>query len=385
MRIMHINPFFYPYYGGAENYLFDLCKRLSKKNSVSVFTSKLPNTKEVEEINGARVYRINSIVFKKLPTFLSPPFSLPHSLKRDLFKVCEKEKPDIIHLHNRFFLSYSSSIFFKKLLGVPFFLTLHNAKTMGINEGTDFFGQLFDNTIGKRIMLRSDWIIANSKWTLDLTVPQTFPRERTEVIYNGVDTKKFKKIKTDLKDELGCEFLSTTVCRLIPQKGVEYLINAIKEINGDFKAIIIGRGPNFLKLKSLVKNFGLTKKVKFVTEFISSEKVINYYSASDFSILPSLWEPFGITLIEAMACSNPIIATNVGGIPEVVTPDCGFLVEPRNPRQIAAVTNRLISDENLRKKMSKKARERCERIFDFDFLVNNVEQSYRNYLDERKN
>ncbi len=257
MNILHVNPFYYPYYGGTEKYLYELCKRLSKGNSVSVVTSRLPNTEKVEEIEGARVYRVNSVVLQKLPSFLPPPLSIPLSFRRDLLEICKKEAPDIINLHNRFFLSFSSLAFWKESLRAPLFLTLHNARAVGINKETDLFAQFFDDKIGHKIMRRSDRIIANSKWTLDVTVPEDYPRDKTEVIYNGVDTEKFRKVKSDIKDKLGCEFLSVTVCRLLPQKGVKYLIDAVDAIEGDYKAIIVGRGPSLKQLKSQVDKLGL--------------------------------------------------------------------------------------------------------------------------------
>lgn len=379
MRILHVNPFFHPYLGGTENYMFELCKRLSRKNSVSIITSRLPGTNREEVVEGTKVYRMRSIILKKLPAFLPPPYSIPFFFPHHFFKVCEKEKPDIIHLHNRFFLSFASSAIWKKFLNKPLFLTLHNARTVGIGKEIDRAGQLFDNLIGNRVMRRADRIIANSKWTLEVTVPKDYPRERTEVIFNGVDTKKFKKIKTDLKDELGCEFLATTVCRLIPQKGVEYLIEAVKEIKHDFKVVVIGRGPKLGGLKALANKSGVGERVIFVTQFIPTRKLIEYYSASDFFILPSLWEPFGIVLLEAMACGNPVISTTVGGIPEVVS-DCGLLVEPRSPEYIAEAANKLIDDKKLRKKLSRKARERSEKVFDFDVIAGKVERSYSDYL-----
>lgn len=380
MRILHVNPFFSPYLGGTENYLFELCKRLSRENSVSIITSRLPGTKREEVVAGTKVYRMRSLILKKLPAFLPPPYSIPFFFPPRFFKVCEKEKPDIIHLHNRFFLSFASAAIWKKFLDKPLFLTLHNARTIGISKEIDAAGQLFDNLIGNRIMRRADKIIANSKWTLEVTVPKDYPSERTEVIYNGVDTKKFKKIKTNLKDELGCEFLSTTVCRFIPQKGVEYLIEAVKEIKRDFKAVIIGRGPELERLKALANKFGVGERVIFVTQFIPLRKLIEYYSASDFFVLPSLWEPFGIVLLEAMACENPIISTKVGGIPEVVS-DCGLLVKPRSSEHISKAVNKLIDDKKLRKKLSRKARERSEKVFDFDVIAEKVERSYKNYLE----
>lgn len=381
MRILHINPFFYPYQGGTENYLYELCKRLSKKHSMSVVTSRLPNTKSVDEVERTRVYRVRAIILRKLPAFLPPPLSIPISFKKKLMEICKKERPDIIHLHNRFFINFAMVAFWKRSLGAPLFLTLHDARPVGISEEIDFWGQLYDDLAGKRIMLQCDWIIANSRWTLNITLPKEYPREKAEVIYNGVDTKKFRKVKTDLKDKLGCECMSTTVCRLIPQKGVEYLIRALPKVKGDFKAVIIGKGPELPRLKLIAKRLGVEKRIEFISTVLPEQKLIEYYSASDFFILPSLWEPFGIVLVEAMACGNPIVATKAGGIPEVVTPDCGILVESRNPHMIAEAVNTLASDRQKRERMAKNARKRAEKVFDFDIIAGEVERSYMRFME----
>lgn len=380
MRILHINPFFYPYLGGTENYLLELCRRHSKKHDVSVITSKLAGTKEVETIQGTKVYRVKSLVLKKLPAFLPPPFSIPMGFRGKLERICRDENPDIIHLHNRFFINFSSVAFWKQSLGKPLFLTLHNARPFGISRGVDLFGQMFDDIIGKRIMRRSDRIIANSRWTLEVTVPSDYPRERTEVIYNGVDTKKFRRVRTDVKDRLGCEFLSTTVCRLVEQKGVEFLIRALADVNPELKAVIIGRGPELNKLIALSKKLGVSDRVVFIASFVEERKLVEYYSASDVFVLPSLWEPFGIVLVEAMACENPIVATRTGGIPEVVKPECGILVQPRNPSEISRAINMILADKNLRRRMAKEARKRAEKVFNFDVISKKVEESYDRFI-----
>ncbi|WP_428083550.1 glycosyltransferase family 4 protein [Candidatus Hadarchaeum sp.] len=381
MRILHVNPFYYPYQGGTEKYLYDLCRRLARRNSVSVITSKFGGNPEFEVIEGTKVYRLKSLVLQKLPPFLPPPLAIPFSFRSNMIKICKKEKPDVIHIHNRFFLSYSSMVLWKKSLGVPLFITLHNARPVGINEETDLLGQLFDDYVGQRIIRSCDRVLANSRWTLETTLPKDYPRERAEVIYNGVDTQRFRRVKSNLKDRFGCEFLSVTVCRLLPQKGVKYLIAAVNEIEEDYKAVIIGRGPCLGELKSLVKKLGLEKKVEFITDYLTDEDLVKYYSASDFSILPSLWEPFGITLVESMACGCPVIATNVGGIPEVVTSDCGILVSPRSPSEIAVAVSKLIGDKNLRRRLGRNARKRVERHFDFDIIAEKVEQSYQRHLE----
>ncbi|MEM2878087.1 MAG: glycosyltransferase family 4 protein [Candidatus Hadarchaeales archaeon] len=383
MRLLHINPFFYPYPGGTENYLYELCRRLSRKHSVSVLTSRLAGTKKNEVIEGIKVHRIKSIVLKKLPAFLPPPFSIPLGFRSELERICHEEDPDIIHLHNRFFLNFSSVAFWKKSLGKPLFLSLHNARPTGISSEVDAFGQLFDDAIGVRIMRASDRIIANSRWTLEVTVPEDYPRDRTEVIYNGVDTEKFRRIKTDLKDRFGCEFIITTVCRLVKQKGVENLVRALKDVEGDLRAIVVGKGPELGRLTELAKKENVERKVIFISTFISEKKLVEYYSASDLFVLPSLWEPFGIVLIEAMSCGTPVVATEVGGIPEVVG-DAGVLVKPGNPDEIARAVNFILSDPRKRKTLSVRSRRRVEKHFDFNVISRKVEKSYENFLSGRR-
>ncbi|MEM2874484.1 MAG: glycosyltransferase family 4 protein [Candidatus Hadarchaeales archaeon] len=383
MRILHINPFFYPYLGGTENYLFELCRRHSRKHDISVITSMLPGTRGTEIIEGIRVHRVKSLILKKLPAFLPPPFSIPVGFRNKLERICRGEDPDIIHLHNRFFLNFSSVAFWKDSLGKPLFLTLHNARPFGISREVDLFGQMFDDLVGARIMRRSDRIIANSRWTLEVTVPKDYPKDQTEVIYNGVDTKKFRKVKSDIKDHLGCEFLSITVCRLVEQKGVEFLIKALPSITPKMKSIIIGRGPELHKLVALSKKLGVSDRVVFITHFVEQSKLIEHYSAGDVFVLPSLWEPFGIVLIEAMACELPTVATKVGGIPEVVG-DCGILVEPKNPAQMAGAVNFLLEDKNARKRLSKRTRRRAKTFFDFDVIAKQVERSYEAFLRKRR-
>jgi glycosyltransferase involved in cell wall biosynthesis len=380
MKILHINPFYYPYRGGTENYLYELNRRLAKRHHVSVITSKLPGTPEFEIIGGARVHRVRSFVLTRLPPPLPPPFSLPIGFRKKLLEICRRERPDILHLHNRFFVNFAAVAFWKQRTKRPLFITLHNARTVGIGGATDFFGQVYDRVIGQRIIRRADWIIANSKWTLEITVPDDYPREKTEVIHNGVDTRKFRRVRTGIRDGMGCDYLITTVCRLVPQKGLAVLLRALHELEKDFIAVIIGRGPLLKSLKRLSRKLGINQRVRFLTNVLSEREMIQYYSASDVFVLPSLWEPFGIVLLEAMACGVPTIATRVGGIPEVLD-GCGVLVEPGRPSALAEAIDRVLDDSRLRKKLSRAARARCVRMFDWEVIARRMERSYSRFLE----
>jgi glycosyltransferase involved in cell wall biosynthesis len=382
MNIVHINPFFHPFLGGTENYLLDLSKRLAKKHDVSIVTSLLPGTASYEEYMGIKIYRLPSLVLKKLPSFLPPPFSMPIGFGYYFSKICKKEKADIVHLHNRFAPQFDSAILWKKLLGLPLFLNIHNSRPIGINAQTDFFGGFYDDTIGRLIMKSCDRIIANSRYSLDVTVPNDYPKARQEVIYNGIDTKVYRKKKSHIKDELGCEHLLLSVGRLLPQKGLEYLIKALPDIEADYHYLMMGEGPERDNLQRLINKLGLQKRVTIMGK-VPDERKIECYSDADIFVQPSLYEPFGIVLVEAMATECAVVASRAGGIPEVVG-DAGILVEPRDSKQIAQAVETIANDRKLMARFKKMGRERTEKIFDWDIIAKQFENSYKNYLEAHK-
>jgi len=382
MNILHINPFFHPFLGGTENYLLDLSKRLAKKNDVSIITSLLPGAERYEEYLGIKIYRLPSLILRKLPSFLPPPFSMPLGFGYYFSEICRKEKPDIVHLHNRFAPQFDSVIFWKRLLHLPLFLNIHNSRPIGINAQTDFFGSVYDDTIGRLIMKSCDRIIANSRYSLEATVPNDYPKARQEVIYNGIDTKVYRKKKAHIKDELGCEHLLLSVGRLLPQKGLEYLIRALPDIEADYHYLMMGEGPEKDKLERLVNKLGLEKRVTIMGK-VSDEKKIECYSDADIFVHPSLYEPFGIVLVEAMATECAVVSTKVGGIPEVVG-DAGILVEPRDSKGIANAIETIAHDKKLMNRYKKLGRERTEKIFDWDIIAKQFEKSYKHYLEAHK-
>jgi len=380
MNICHVNPFFHPFLGGTENYLLDLSKRLAKKNDVSIVTSLIEGTKRYEEYNGIKIYRLPAFIFNKLPSFLPPPFSVPIGFSYSFPKICKEEKPDIIHLHNRFAPSFDSVIFWKRLLKTPLFLNIHNSRPIGINPQTDFFGGLYDDTMGKIIMKSCDRIIANSNYSLKTTVPKDYPKKKQEVIYNGVDTKLYKKVKTRIKDELGCDHLILSVCRLLPQKGLEYLVRALPDVDADYHYLMMGEGPERDNLQRLINKLGLEKRITIMGK-VDDHRKLECYSAADMFVLPSLYEPFGIVLVEAMATECAVISTKVGGIPEVVD-GTGLLVDPKNSKQIANAIERLAHDKSLMARCKKLGRKRTEKVFDWDIIAKQFETSYKRQLSD---
>jgi glycosyltransferase involved in cell wall biosynthesis len=136
------------------------------------------------------------------------------------------------------------------------------------------------------------------------------------------------------------------VALLNPVKGVDYLLKAISIIHkkrGDFILQIIGDGPERHNLEVLAKELGLESKVFFLG-IKGKEDVAQFMRQSDFLVLTSHWENQPNVLLEAMACGLPVVATKVGGVPEIVSPECGILVTPGDVKEIASGIEELMEN-----------------------------------------
>ena len=183
-----------------------------------------------------------------------------------------------------------------------------------------------------------------------------FDEDKISVIPLGVDTELFRPAnKNRAKEEFEILFTGS----LYPLKGVEYLIKSMKYVVSEEEKVklrIVGEGPEKERLRFLVDKLGLKNKVIF-EGFVSHDKIVKYYQNCDVFCFLTLGEPFGIAILEAMACGKPVIASNRGGPAEIVKDaETGFLVNPKDVRLVAERIIQLIKDTKLRKKMGEKAR-----------------------------
>lgn len=196
----------------------------------------------------------------------------------------------------------------------------------------------------------------------------------------GVDTNKFvpKKVES-LKKELGLlnSKIIITISRLSPEKGLNYLINAfvnVKKNINNCKLVFVGGGPIREDLEKLAKKLNLDKEVIFLGD-IDFRKMVDYYNLGDVVVLPSLKEGLGFASAEAMACEKPVIASNVGGIPDlVINNKTGILIEPANSRILSEKIIYLLNNAQLRNKLEKEGRR---------YIINNYEQ--KNVMNNFKN
>ena len=225
-----------------------------------------------------------------------------------------------------------------------------------MSGGTSFFKG--DRKLAKKI---SAWVACShfNAWQIQQHFKQ-FPA----VIYNGVDMAKFKPMTTSLRQQLGVSdptFLLAFAGRVVGWKGLSVVIDAIAQLRDeDVKLLIIGAGDALEQLKNKAMVKGVAEQVIF-HQPVEHAMLPEFYAACDAGVFPSIGdEAFGITIAEAMACGKPVIASYIGGIPEVVGNEqsAGLLVTPGDVTAMVKAINHLRALPDRGKAMGENARQR---------------------------
>jgi glycosyltransferase involved in cell wall biosynthesis len=321
-----------------------------------------------EEYDGFRVQRIPA-----------DPVVLNMAMMFTLLGTLTKQNFDIIHSHEYFSSCSFQSAIVSRTKNCPLVITQHNDELPLplLNR----FGYLLDTlTIGKYSFSKAEKIIALSNDIRLHLMRMGFSDKKIELIPNAVDTTFFSP---------DCENLLETkwgmsapvvlfVGRLVAEKGVEFLIQAFHEVVKkipDAKLVIVGGGPKENELKSLQRRLQ-TKNVFFV-ERVENRLMPNIYVGCNVLVVPSLREPFGNVVLEAMASGRPVIGSYVGGMKDtIVHGETGYHVPPGNTKMLSDFLLEILSDESLSVKLGKNARKRVLENYDSKIIAKRVEKIY---------
>jgi N-acetyl-alpha-D-glucosaminyl L-malate synthase BshA len=367
MKIIFLVPAFPPkVIGGTEIATYHLAKYLTiRDEEVHIIT--YVDIKDSEESEKEK-FHIHSIKLINIPFFGILLFWI-----KVLF-ILKKIKPDVIHAQN---IDMGVGGFLAKL----FFNTPYIVYGRGVEVYSPW---LFKNTISRIIFKNASEVIALTE-DMKQKMNKIYKRNII-VIPNGLDIRKFSNWSKDkIRAQMNItndEKIIIFVGRLHSVKGVEYLVEAMKYItqkNEKARLIIVGDGPEREKLETLVKKLDINRNVLFIGR-ISNEDIPKYMIMSDVLVLPSLQEGFPNTLLEAMASGLPIIATNVGGIPEIIkNGENGFLVEPKNSEAIAEKVLCFLENNELRKMVIEKNIETVKR-YRWEDITEKLEEKYKRIL-----
>lgn len=311
---------------------------------------------------------------------------------------------DIVHCHTWY--AHFAGIVAKLCYGIPLVITTHSLEPLRPWK-REQLGRGYDASswIEKTAIEMADALIAVSEETKEDVIKHfNVDEKKIHVIYNGINLQQYiVTSETSTLDEYGIDKGKPYVLfvgRITRQKGIIHLVNAIKYIDPDTQIVLCAGAPDTpeigKEMKDAVAEVKKTRKnVVWIDKMVTKEEVIQLYSHADVFCCPSIYEPFGIINIEAMACNTAVVASAVGGIKEVVVHgETGLLIpldqqkvapfEPVNPdkfsRDLADGINKVISDKTLKDKMAKNGRKRVEDYFDWIAIAKQVRDLYKSLL-----
>ena len=405
MKVMFVTNEYPPYiYGGAGVHVEYLSKELAKLMEV-----------EVRSFHDQHYEKGNLVVNGKTPDaslFKGCPQELTSPLKAfydGLFFSGEGVTADVVHCHTWY--AHFAGILAKMLYGIPLVVTVHSLEPLRPWK-REQLGRGYDvsSWVEKTALEMADSVIAVSQSTKD-DVLRLFPKidpAKVSIIYNGIDVNQYKETNdAEVLNKYGIRADKPYVLfvgRMTRQKGLLYLLKAAAKLDPDAQLVLCAGDADTPEMKAelegLVDNLKQTRSgVVWIPQMISREEAIALYSQATVFCCPSIYEPFGIINLEAMACGTPVVASAVGGITEVVVDgETGFLVDPdlsdvfpHDPKdadafatRLADGINKLIRDPVLAKRLGQAGRLRVEKKFSWQSIAVQTKELYEKLVAQNK-
>lgn len=310
----------------------------------------------------------------------------------------------LVHCHTWY--SHLGGIVAQKAYGIPFFLTTHSLEPLRPWKREQLgLGYDLSVWIEKTAMESADAIIAVSNGMKDDILKYfNVDPARVSVIYNGIDIAEYQQTdKVDALERYGVDPSKPIVLfvgRITRQKGIVHLVNAIEHINDEAQIVLCAGEPDTpeikLEMEEGVKKVSAKRKNFFwIQKMLSKKDVIQFYSHASVFCCPSIYEPFGIINLEAMACRTPVVASAVGGIVEIVQQgQTGYLIEfeqykqspfepvhpPEFSKDLAGAINKILDDKALMKSMGDKGRARVEEKFSWASIAKQTFELYKHHV-----
>jgi len=384
MRILQVIPTFSAYFGGPVAVVRLISKELAKKHDVIVYTtSALDKRRDFKhsqfkiEVDGYQVIYFPRVI-KFIGFNISPTMAI--ALKKTISEF------DIIHLHSwRQFQDLVVNYYAKKFK-VPYVLQTHGSLPRIMAKKK--MKLIYDVFFGYRVLRDAYRVIAVNKLEAEQYKTMGVPEKKIAIIPNTIDLSEYTnlppkglfkrkfKIPEDKKVIL---YLG----RLHRIKGLDFLVKAYAYLTRkisykDAVLVLVGPDDGYLnELKDLVQVLGISNSVLFTGPLYGRDK-LEAYVDSDVYVLPSRYEIWGITVLEAYACGKPVIASNVGGLRSlIINGKTGLLIEPGNIFQLAKMIKFLLEDQKRAEDMGLNGKQFVKENFSIEKVISKLENVYR--------
>jgi glycogen synthase len=390
-------------YGGAGVHVDYLSKQLTKLNGGNQHLQVLCFGNQREIVENLEVVGIPDV--PNVPSQDPRHKKLLDTLYRNVVMVGSAKQADIVHCHTWY--THLAGCLLRQIMGVPLVVTIHSLEPhRPWKEEQLGSGYKASTWLEKTPLLNADGIIAVSRSMME-DVQQLYDvsPDKIRVIHNGIDLEQYKptfdqEIITGLGINPGIPYI-LFVGRITRQKGIIHLVNALPYLEGDIQVVLCAGAPDTEAIAREMKEKVERVRTKsdnhiiWISKQVPREQLVILYSHASLFVCPSVYEPFGIINLEAMACSTPVVASAVGGIPDVVVyNETGLMVhfepvsndnsEPRHPerfsRDLAAAINQLMRSPERLKAMGLESRKRVENYFSWESIARQTLAFYYDLL-----
>ena len=363
MNILMVSLDYPPTVGGITAHVYELSQALKNIGcQVSVATKFVDkNQKAFETVDGIDIFRFDL-------KFIG--FTYGYQINKFLKKLVNQNKFDLVHIHGM------RPLEFYNIKSIPLVYTNHTSGYLKrIKKGG------YRIPLLKRLFAKPQLFLAPSEELLE--VPFDFPAKKV-FISNGVISSKFtrnEKVRIKLRTQLDIkddEKLAIVTRRMVWKNGVNFLALATKHIKNDkLKLLFIGDGEQHDEIKTILEDNFKDRYILLGSK--KHDEIIDYYSAADLSILPSLMEATSISGLEAMAASLPLVGTKVGGIPVIIKDEInGYLCESENPEDLAQKIDKLLESDYS--SMGEKSKELVDEYFDWIEIAKKTLKEYESIV-----
>ncbi|RXJ03975.1 N-acetyl-alpha-D-glucosaminyl L-malate synthase BshA [Anaerobacillus alkaliphilus] len=364
----------YPTVGGSGIIATELGKLLAERgHEIHFITSGVPF--RLDKVYSNIFY--HQVEVNNYSVFQYPPYDL--SLANKMAEVAKRVNLDILHVH--YAIPHAICAYLaKEMVGgdLKIVTTLH---------GTDITVLGYDQSLSEMIRFgieKSDAVTAVSVDLIKQTEQLLHTTKHIEPVYNFVDNRVyFKKDCGCLKQEYNIADHEKVIIHVSNFRSVKRVPDVVRSFakildHMDAKLLLLGDGPEYSKVCQLVKELGIRDKVLLLG---NQKHVADFLSISDLMMLLSEKESFGLVLLEAMACQVPVIGTNAGGIPEVITnAETGYICDIGDVDMIAARAIEILSNSELHAEMAQKSLQRATESFGQDTVISKYEDIYYTVL-----